>query len=113
MPNVHTKSSAQAVSVGLRNTPALPNTRNTESFICVSTDLMTPLGQERNRHERKGKGKGKKVAIYRPTKDTKVWWYDFIFEGQRVRESSKSRSKEGLRRCMIFEGRKGSCMVLR
>jgi len=54
---------------------------------------MTPLGQERNRHERKGKGKGKKVAIYRPTKDTKVWWYDFIFEGQRVRESSKSRSK--------------------
>ena len=33
------------------------------------------------------------MAIYRPTKDTKVWWYDFIFEGQRVRESSKSRSK--------------------
>jgi integrase len=33
------------------------------------------------------------VAIYRPTKDTKVWWYDFIFEGQRVRESAKTRSK--------------------
>ena len=33
------------------------------------------------------------MAIYRPTKDTKVWWYDFIFEGQRVRESAKTRSK--------------------
>jgi integrase len=33
------------------------------------------------------------VAIYRPTKDTKIWWYDFIFEGQRVRESAKTRSK--------------------
>lgn len=33
------------------------------------------------------------MAIYRPTKDTKIWWYDFIFEGQRVRESAKTRSK--------------------
>jgi integrase len=33
------------------------------------------------------------MSIYRPTKDSKVWWYDFIFEGQRVRESAKSRSK--------------------
>jgi integrase len=33
------------------------------------------------------------MAIYRPTKDSKVWWYDFIFEGQRVRESAKTRSK--------------------
>jgi len=33
------------------------------------------------------------VAIYRPTKDTKVWWYDFTFEGQRVRESAKTRSR--------------------
>jgi hypothetical protein len=33
------------------------------------------------------------MAVYRPTKDTKVWWYDFIFEGQRVRESAKTRSK--------------------
>jgi integrase len=33
------------------------------------------------------------MAVYRPTRDTKVWWYDFIFEGQRVRESAKTRSK--------------------
>jgi hypothetical protein len=33
------------------------------------------------------------MAIYRPTKESKVWWYDFIFEGQRVRESAKTRSK--------------------
>src|SRR5215472_9275229 len=33
------------------------------------------------------------MAIYRPTRDSKVWWYDFIFEGQRVRESAKTRSK--------------------
>jgi integrase len=33
------------------------------------------------------------MAVYRPTKDSKVWWYDFIFEGQRVRESTKTRSK--------------------
>jgi integrase len=33
------------------------------------------------------------MAIYRPTKDSKIWWYDFIFEGQRVRESAKTRSK--------------------
>jgi integrase len=33
------------------------------------------------------------MAVYRPTKDSKIWWYDFIFEGQRVRESAKSRSK--------------------
>src|SRR5664279_4638760 len=33
------------------------------------------------------------MAIYRPTKDSRVWWYDFIFEGQRVRESAKTRSK--------------------
>ncbi len=33
------------------------------------------------------------MAVYRPTKDSKVWWYDFIFEGQRVRESAKIRSK--------------------
>jgi integrase len=33
------------------------------------------------------------MSIYRPTNNSKVWWYDFIFEGQRVRESAKSRSK--------------------
>ena len=26
------------------------------------------------------------MAIYRPAKNSKVWWYEFIFEGQRVRE---------------------------
>jgi integrase len=34
------------------------------------------------------------MAVYRPTKDSKVWWYDFIFEGQRIRESAKTRSKK-------------------
>lgn len=33
------------------------------------------------------------MAVYKPTKDSKVWWYDFIFQGQRVRESAKTRSK--------------------
>ena len=33
------------------------------------------------------------MAVYRPARDSKVWWYDFIFEGQRVRESAKTRSK--------------------
>ena len=33
------------------------------------------------------------MAIYRPTRDSKVWWYDFNFDGQRVRESARTRSK--------------------
>lgn len=33
------------------------------------------------------------MAVYRPAKDSQVWWYDFIFGGQRVRESAKTRSK--------------------
>ncbi|MGA7560974.1 MAG: site-specific integrase [Terriglobales bacterium] len=33
------------------------------------------------------------MAVYRPTKNSKIWWYDFIFQGQRVRESAKTRSK--------------------
>ena len=33
------------------------------------------------------------MSVYRPSKDSKVWWYEFIFEGQRVRESAKTRSK--------------------
>jgi integrase len=37
--------------------------------------------------------KGGAMAVYRPTRDSKVWWYDFIFQGQRVRESAKTRSK--------------------
>lgn len=32
------------------------------------------------------------MSIYRPASG-KVWWYDFIFQGQRIRESSKTRSK--------------------
>lgn len=32
------------------------------------------------------------MSVYRPA-SSKVWWYDFIFEGQRVRESSKTHSK--------------------
>jgi integrase len=33
------------------------------------------------------------MAVYRPARDSKIWWYDFIFQGQRVRESTKTRSK--------------------
>jgi integrase len=32
------------------------------------------------------------MSVYRPA-SSKVWWYDFIFERQRVRESAKTRSK--------------------
>ena len=32
------------------------------------------------------------MALYRP-KGSKVWWYDFEFNGQRIRESTKSKSK--------------------
>ena len=33
------------------------------------------------------------MAVYRPSSNSKIWWYEFIFQGQRIRESSKSRSK--------------------
>jgi hypothetical protein len=33
------------------------------------------------------------IAVYRPARDCRIWWYDFIFQGQRVRESAKTRSK--------------------
>jgi integrase len=33
------------------------------------------------------------MAVYRPARDSRIWWYDFIFQGQRVRESTKTRSK--------------------
>ena len=33
------------------------------------------------------------MSVYKPSKESKVWWYDFIFQGQRVRESAKTRSK--------------------
>ena len=33
------------------------------------------------------------MAVYRPARDSRIWWYDFIFQGQRVRESAKTRSK--------------------
>lgn len=32
------------------------------------------------------------MSVYRP-RGSKVWWYDFIFDGQRMRESTKARSK--------------------
>lgn len=32
------------------------------------------------------------MSVYRPA-SSGVWWYDFIFEGQRARESAKSHSK--------------------
>src|SRR5579864_6695742 len=32
------------------------------------------------------------MSIYRPA-SAKIWWYDFVFQGQRVRESAKTRSK--------------------
>jgi integrase len=34
------------------------------------------------------------MAVYKPSKQSKTFWYDFIFEGQRVRESTKTRSKK-------------------
>jgi integrase len=53
------------------------------------------------------------MAVYRPTNNAKVWWYDFIFDGQRVRESAKTRSKtvakdaERSRRRELEEGYNG------
>lgn len=32
------------------------------------------------------------MSVYRQ-RGSKIWWYEFIFNGQRIRESSKSRSK--------------------
>jgi len=32
------------------------------------------------------------VSVYRPT-GSKVWWYEFVFSNQRIRESTKTRSK--------------------
>src|ERR1022692_4736700 len=37
---------------------------------------------------------GNNMAVYKPSKQSKTFWYDFIFEGQRVRESTKTRSKK-------------------
>ena len=33
------------------------------------------------------------MSVYKPCKGSKVWWYDFVFQGQRIRESAKTRSK--------------------
>lgn len=33
------------------------------------------------------------MSVYKPSTESRVYWYDFIFEGQRVRESAKTRSK--------------------
>ncbi len=32
------------------------------------------------------------MSLYRP-RGSRIWWYDFVFNGERIRESSKSRSK--------------------
>ena len=34
------------------------------------------------------------MSVYKPSKQCKTWWYEFQFEGQRVRENTKSRSKK-------------------
>jgi integrase len=34
------------------------------------------------------------MSVYKPSKNCRTWWYDFVFEGQRVRESTKTRSKK-------------------
>lgn len=52
------------------------------------------------------------MSVYRPSA-AKVWWYDFVFQGQRVRESAKTRSKtvakdaERARRRQLEEGYNG------
>jgi hypothetical protein len=52
------------------------------------------------------------MSLYR-YKNTKVWWMDFIFDGYRVRESTKSRNKklaeeiERKRRIELESGRMG------
>jgi len=33
------------------------------------------------------------MSVYKPSKESKTYWYEFIFEGQRVRESAKTHSK--------------------
>lgn len=34
------------------------------------------------------------MSVYKPSKNCRTWWYEFQFEGQRVRENTKSRSKK-------------------
>lgn len=52
------------------------------------------------------------MSVYRPAQ-SKIWWYDFVFQGQRVRESAKTRSKtlardaEKVRRRQLEEGYNG------
>lgn len=40
------------------------------------------------------------MSAYRPTKHGKVWWYDFVFQGQRIRESAETTSKTLAKRIM-------------
>lgn len=53
------------------------------------------------------------MAVYRPTKNGKVYWMDFIFTGQRIKESTHTRSKtlaikiEQRRRRQLEEGAAG------
>jgi len=34
------------------------------------------------------------MCVYKPSKNCKSWWFEFIFEGQRIRENTKTRSKK-------------------
>ena len=34
------------------------------------------------------------MSVYKPSKNCQSWWYEFIFEGQRIRENTKTRSKK-------------------
>src|SRR3954462_7793297 len=86
--NARIRGSVPAQSVALRTTENHPSTKTIGRPTCVSIGPHRLLRMPRKRPR-----KGDEMAVYRPTKDTKVWWYDFIFEGQRVRESAKTRSK--------------------
>ena len=34
------------------------------------------------------------MSVYKPSKNCQSWWYEFVFEGQRIRENAKTRSKK-------------------
>ena len=59
------------------------------------------------------------MSLYRPTKHGKVWWMDFHFHGQRIQESTGTRSKtlagriEDKRRRELEEGAAGIKKSLR
>lgn len=53
------------------------------------------------------------MSVYKPSKNCRTWWYEFQFQGQRVRDNTKSRSKkvaqdaERVRRRQLEEGFNG------